>query len=210
MHSNKALNVFSEDVIAPLISLATTYLVLSFSQLAISTLFKIKRKSAKKMLKNNGISIEPSGTPKIISNQELKVLFTFAFCYLCGKQLWTSFNAGKLNSYALSLVLRSSLSRKSKALTSLSVKHQMFYPYQQHISIFPTKPKDNAAYYNLSGSRIVASVNVFQKSKHLYKHGTLRNIQKIQRHNIPTYKVSKPIHIVFDNSSNHLLQKETK
>ena len=37
------------------------------------------------MLKNNGISIEPSGTPKIISNQELKVLFTFAFCCLCGK-----------------------------------------------------------------------------------------------------------------------------
>ena len=32
----------------------------------------MKNKSAKKMLNNNGLSIEPCGTPKTISNQELK------------------------------------------------------------------------------------------------------------------------------------------
>ena len=31
----------------------------------------MNRKSVKKMLNNNGPSIEPCGTPKIISNQEL-------------------------------------------------------------------------------------------------------------------------------------------
>ena len=34
----------------------------------------------------------------------------------------------------------------------------MFYPYQQHISIFLTKQKDNVAYYNLFGWCIVASI----------------------------------------------------
>ena len=45
----------------------------------------------------------------------------------------------------------------------------MFNPYQQHISIFLTKAKDNVAYYNLSGSRIVVSIKGSPKNMTLVK-----------------------------------------
>ena len=45
----------------------------------------MKNKSAKKMLSENGPSTECCGTPKIISNQQLQVLFTLDLCFLCDK-----------------------------------------------------------------------------------------------------------------------------
>ena len=46
----------------------------------------MRNKSAKKTLKNNGSSTDPCRTPKIISNQELEVLFNFVICCRCDKQ----------------------------------------------------------------------------------------------------------------------------
>ena len=77
---------------------------------------KWKKKSVKKMLNNNGPSIEPCTTLKTISNQEVKVLFTLALCFLFDKWSWTSFKAGKLNLYALSFAISSLWSRQSNAL----------------------------------------------------------------------------------------------
>ena len=45
----------------------------------------MKNKSAKKMLNNNGPSIEPCGPPEIISNQELQILFILVLCFLFDK-----------------------------------------------------------------------------------------------------------------------------
>ena len=42
----------------------------------------MKNKSVKEMINNNGPNIEPCGTPKTISYQELEVLFTLALCFL--------------------------------------------------------------------------------------------------------------------------------
>ena len=53
------------------------------------------------MLNYIGPSIEPSGTPKVVSNQGLQVLFTLVLCFLFDKQSWTSFKAGKLNPYVI-------------------------------------------------------------------------------------------------------------
>ena len=65
------LDDFPKDFITALMQPATTYGVLSSAQLAIFTYFKMKNKSTKKMLNDNGSSIEPCGTSKIIYNQEL-------------------------------------------------------------------------------------------------------------------------------------------
>ena len=55
------------------------------------------------MLNNNGPSIDSYGMLKTISNQEL----TLAFCSLFDKWPRTSFNAVKLNLYALSFAISS-------------------------------------------------------------------------------------------------------
>ena len=52
-HSNKTFDVFYKDAVTPLISSAKTYRVLSFAKFTISTSFKMKNKSAKKILNNN-------------------------------------------------------------------------------------------------------------------------------------------------------------
>ena len=60
-HSNKTFDAFSKDAITRLIQLAITYGVLSSGYLAVSTLFKMKNKSAKKISSNDSPSIEPCG-----------------------------------------------------------------------------------------------------------------------------------------------------
>ena len=51
----------------------------------MSMSFTVKNKSAKKTLNSSGPSIEPCGTPNVISNQVLYVFSIFVLCFLFDK-----------------------------------------------------------------------------------------------------------------------------
>ena len=70
-NSNKPLDACWRDVIRSSTLSTIMYGVLSSAELVISMLFTAKNKSAKKTLNRSGLSIEPCGTPKMISNHVL-------------------------------------------------------------------------------------------------------------------------------------------
>ena len=75
----------------------------------------MKNKSAKNMLNNKSLRIEPFGTPKIISSHLLYDEFIFVLYFLLDMQFCISFKEGNVNPYAFSFAIRSLWSRQSNA-----------------------------------------------------------------------------------------------
>ena len=119
------------------------------------------------MLNINGPNIEPCGTPNIISSKELiSVVYLGSLFPLWWLRIkWT----GKPNPYTLSFSRRSWGSRQLKALDKSVSKVPNVLPLSRAHSHFFKKPKDNVAYYNLPGSRIVASIKSSRKNFWQYR-----------------------------------------
>ena len=88
----------------------------------------------------------------------------------------------------------------------LTLKHQLFHPYQKYISIFVTKTKDNVACYNLSGSRTVTPIKSSRKNWHLCKHGPLQNFWKYRLTGL--YSFSRSFKIFYVKVSHKVTLKE--
>ena len=68
--------------------------VLSSAELVISRSGKNWNKSHRNMLHSSGPSMEPCGTPKIISDHELYVPFNFTLCFRLVNYECNSFKEG--------------------------------------------------------------------------------------------------------------------
>ena len=68
--------------------------LLSSAELAISRSEKNRNKSHRNMLNSNGPSMDPCGTPRIISDHELYVPFNFTLCFHLVKYECNSFKEG--------------------------------------------------------------------------------------------------------------------
>ena len=78
-HRKRVFEAFYRDLINPSVVFAEVQGVLSSSKLPISTSFKTKNKSTRKMLNKSGLNIDPWDTLNKISNQLLKEFLVLYF-----------------------------------------------------------------------------------------------------------------------------------
>ena len=88
-HMNKAFDIFSRPC-----NILSKFMSVEWWLLVILRSGKTLNKSHRSMLNSNGISIEPCGTPKMISNNEPYVPFNFTLCFRLVKYECNSFKEG--------------------------------------------------------------------------------------------------------------------
>ena len=80
-HLNKVSDIFSRSCNTLFKFMLVEWGVLLSASLVISRSGKNWKKSHKNMLNSNGPSMDPCGTPKIISDHKLHVSFNFTLCF---------------------------------------------------------------------------------------------------------------------------------
>ena len=138
--------------------------------MAISISMTMKNNSAKNM-----VGIEPCGTPKIISSHSLHDEFIFVLRFLLDRWFCICFKPGNINSYAFSIAIRSSRSRKSNAFDKTVSKALKVLPLSKKLfQCSSTDRRDCCVGFSLF-TTLICGKNGFKERGHLCEHNFFIN-----------------------------------